>query len=572
MSRPLRVWHRPAVYRSAIGLYIFVVLAVAGATFAVNNIDVQGSVYLRAQPDLERDRNHGMRGVMHYAPTGEMLVPEDMQWFLKPADGSPGDQFPVEFTDGAPHESWPNPTFRVGDDVPDGDYQLHVETSHRQVSELNADYPVSITDREQPAGTVQELRWPRQTARENDARQRDPTIRHLDDGSNGEDKDQSPGVALAVAPDDGEMVRGMPQTLYFRTYHPESGLPIPSTLTLEITDGLLEDDVETEIRTNRLGIAEFDVKPATSLTIEMTVEPAPPRVFDPDFDDDDPTDPIEKERFELTLPSVATQYSLSPTSPVVTPEEIIEAAAFSVLSDGYFMVDLYDHEGVRLLDTLSLLMTDGRSGVQFQAPSAGESSRLLRMQAYQSIYGTTHGWDNAYILLLDGDSDDDLRDAVGDLFAWIASSTSSLHHEAIVDGEYLDDLSTGQLHRLLNAGLAEVPRTFELPPVMLNTREDDRRELDAWRADVQGDLRWMMGLVLIIGLIVVIYFVVAGIRRNMEETAVLRQFDLESTDPADETQRRAERIERLATALQGIIVFCTLLVFALGILIMVSYL
>lgn len=562
MSRPLRLWRRPAVYRSAIGLYIFVVLAVAGVTFAVNSIDVQGALYVRGEPDLERDRTHGMRGVFHYAPTGEMLVPEQMDWFLDPVDGDDAAVYPLRFVDGPAHQSWPDPSFRLADDIPDGDYHLRVDASHRQVAQMEAGYPVTVSQRPPPA-SIDELRWPRQTAREDDAQNRDPAVEIADE-------DRQPEVMVSLAPADGELVRGMPQSLYLRTWETETGRPVPATLEFDLANGLLDNDLPESVRTNRLGFADIELQPATTLAVDVIVEPAPPQIIDPDADAD--AEPLPTERFELNLPAVATQYSLQPTSPVVTPGDTIDAVAHSVLSDGHFMVDLHDHQGDRLLDTASLLMTDGKSGVQFDAPDPGQSSPLVRLQSYQSIYGTTHGWDGAYVLVVEDDSEQVLRDATADLFAWIGESSSSPHHRALADGDYLDDLSRAQLLQLLRAGVREIPRTFEMPPVVLNTREDDRRELDVWRAEVQKDLRWMMGLTLFVGLIVVLYFIVAGIRRNQRETAALREFELETSDPLPQQQRRAERIERLTVALQGIIVFFTLLVFALGILIMVSYL
>ena len=585
MSPPPRLWHRPAVYRSAIGLYVFVVLAVAGVTFAVNSVDVQGSLYLRGQPDLEHHRIHGTRGVFHYAPTGEMLVPETMHWSLFGADGD--GPYELQFIDGHPHDSWPNPTFRLPDDLPHGDYLLHVEATHRQVSELAAEVPVTVDARPEPAATLSELRWPRAVVRD-DRRRRDDTVEFVDfagdleeaaqiEGKTDEeaepvDDDENPGLRLAVVPADGEMVRGMAQSIYLRTYQPETGLPIPSTIELEVEDGIIEGALETSFRTDRLGIAELEIKPATSITLSVLVEPAPPPVFDPQDAGDDPVEPLQRKEFELNLPAVATQYSLKAASPVFTPGDTVDAIADSVLTDGYFMVDLYDFEGDRLLDAASLMMTDGRSGVRFDAPPSEETSPLLRLQTYQSIYGTTHGWDNTYVLLLDDDTEEDLRGATEDLYLWIAQSSDNPHYRAIADGDWLDDMSAPQLRRMLRVGLAEVPRTFEMAPVLLNTREDDRRALDAWRADVQDDLRLMMGLLVLIGVVVVLYFVVVGIRRNMEEAAVLRQFELETSDPPDEVQLRAERIERFTVILQGVIVFCTLLVFALGILIMVSYL
>ncbi len=604
MSRPLRPWRRPVIYRSAIGLYVVLVLALAGISFAVGAIDVQGALYLRGELDLEKDRSHGLRGIFSYAPTGETLVPDEMHWELRSVDDDEL-RFAPQFVDGPSHESWPNPTFFLPDEIPPGHYELHVETSHRRVSELTADQVVTVHEDRKPPESISELQWWFQsTARDDNASRRSPVVEPIFEDESEDNKNetgegeasQSADVTISVVPGDGELVRGLPQSFHLRTYHPETGHPVPSTIYFDSVDGILEEELVESVRTDRLGIASVDIRAATSPTLEITVEPAPRHVVYPneaadasdgdDSDDDNESNgdepsgehsdeepgELSSKRFKLNLPTVPTQYALSPTSRVVTPGDEIEAVAHSVFGDGTFMADLYDYDGNRLLDSLSLTMSDGASGVRFAVPRTSASSPLLRLQVYQSIYGTSHGWDSAYLVLLDDDSDAALRDAVVDLFRWIADHSHSEYHRAIVEDGHLEELSNAQLRRLLEVGLDELPRTFELPSVVMNTREHDRQALDVWREEVQQDLRWMMGLTLFVGILVVMYFVVIGIRRNAREAAVLRELELETSDPPPEEQRRAEWLERWTVILQGLIVFLTLLVFAIGILIMVSYL
>ena len=595
MSRLHELWRQPVVYRTAIGLYVFLVLALAGVTFSVNSMDVQGAVYLRGQPDLELERIHGMRGVFHYAPTGETLQPETMDWHLSPS-GDDEAAYPLEFVHGPAHKTWPNPTFRLPSDLDEGTYDLHMEASHDEVSTLTAQREVSVRMRPEPAAHLSELVYPVERPRDDETWRRgavvevetgfeeeptvdiDTVLEGLGEGVDDDididvDEVDLGDVALGVSPVDGELMRGLPQTIYLRTFHPDTGHPIPAEIDLDVTDGIVEGEFETSLRTDSQGLASLDVQPATHLRIEAKVTPAPRHVFDPDIDeDDDEVEELATKDFTVRLSVAPTQYSLRPAARVLSGDDEVEAAVRSVLPDGTFMADLYDFEGERLLDTLSLSMSDGESGVRFPTPETDEASRLLRLQTYQSIYGTTHGWDSTYFLLVDDTSPDNLREVAADLYEWIADETESAHHRAIAYDVDFDELSDAETRRLIDAGLQHLPRTFELPPVMLNTRQSDREELDVWRAEVQEDLRLMMALTIFAGIIVVLYFVVVGIRRQSREAAMLRELQLETDDPPPEKIKRSERIERLAVALQGIIVFMTLLAFALGILIMVSYL
>ena len=556
MSEPVPLLRRPWVYRTAIGLYLLVVLAVAGVTFAVNNVDVQGALYARADSDLEPGRTHGLRGVLHYAPTGEVVIPETMSWELRASDD--GASYPLDFIGPPPAKAWPNPTFRIGDDIPPGAYDLHIQASHRHIAELQASFPVTVGESPRWATTFKELPWPRRQAREERASRRDRPVTYLGDGE--------PQVSLALIPRDGEVVRGMPQTLYLRVFDPHTGEPRRATLQVKLEEGLVEQELSPRIRADELGIAALELQPSTSLTLHVEVRPAPLN-----GDGDEEFQPQEPSTFRLKLPSVATQYSLQTTAPVVAPGEPIHAAAYGVLPDGYFMVDLLDHQGDRLLDSASLMMTDGQSGVRFDAPAAGESSRLVRLQSYQSIYGTRFGWDSAYVIIGD-DAPHQLRWLAGDLLAWIADLTGDPHWAALADEDRLDDLSQAQLRDVLRAALRELPRRFEMPPVVLNTREEDRRALEAWRDEAKSDLQWMMGLTLFVGLIVFFYLVVVGLRRNLLEGAILREFELAEGELPPEQVQRAARLERLTVTLQGMIVVCTLVIFALGILMMVTHL
>lgn len=562
MNRLLRLWRRPLVYRTAIGLYVTLVLALAGIIFSVNTLDVQSAVYLRADTQLETDRTHATRGTFHYAPTGERLYPESMRWQLQPADQTDDShRDDLEFVHGDPADTWPTPTFRLPDDIEDGTYDLRLTATHEQISTLDTTHRIDVVDRGVPAKSFDEFRWPRPDFRDDEGRHRS-VVERVDDHEivfqldETDVAEEARRVGLAVAPSTGELIRGLPQKLFVRTFDADDGRPVSADLTLDVVDGMLEGTLDSTISTDAQGIGVVEIRPATGIDIEVKVEP-----------DDDYIPAV----FEMSFDAIAAQYALEPTARIVTPGDEIEAAVHGTLPDGTFMGDLYDFEGDRFLDALALRMSDGRSGLRFAAPRRDEASLLLRLQTYQSLYGTKHAWDSSYVVFVEDDSTDALRDLVAELYEWIGDKTGSDHHRHLADPELLEELSDRQLRRLVDAGLEEIPRTFELPPVLLNTRDADREALDVWREDVKRDLHLMMGITIFVGIIVVLYFVVVGIRRHRRDHALIRELSLEGELP-DEEQRKAERLERYAVALQGLIVLLTLIAFAIGILMMVSYL
>ncbi len=552
-------FRRPIVYRTAIGLYVALVLVLAGIIFSVNSLDVQTAVYLRADAELETNRTHGARGVLHHAPTGEVLYPETMQWVLKRPDD--GISHNLEFVHGPADETWPTPTFRLPDDIEPGSWELWFEATHERSAPLQTAHRITVAERPPPATSLHDLSWPRPQYRNDDPSR--ALVRPVDtidldeEGEPDEDADEPTRVKLDVAPPTGELMRGLEQTLYLRTFDADDGTPIAADVELKITEGQLDHDIDEPITTNRLGIGSTTIQPTHSIEVEFRVTP---------HDDD-----IDAATFQTRFDSATSQYALRPTSRVITPGDTIEAGVTTTMPGDTFTADLLDVEGRRFLDGLSLRMSDRAGGIKLDAPESGEASRLLSLQTYQSPYGTQRAWDSSYLLFVGDDSHHELQRITEELYEWIGEHTGSEHHRRLVDDRVFDDLSEAQLRALITAGLEEIPRSFELPPVLLNTRDTDREALDAWREEMKRDLNRMMVFTLAIGIVVVMYLVILGIRRQREDAQKMRDLALEEGEIPSEQQLRDERLERYTVVLQGLIVFLTLIAFAVGIWLMVTY-
>lgn len=575
MSRFVRFWRRPAVYRTAIGLYVMLVLVLAGAAFAIYSIDVDGAMYVRGDTTLEVDRPHGLQGRFSHAPSRETIYPETMEWTLESGDG---EHHRLEFADEPMADYWPNTGFRIGDDVDEGDYELRVHASHELVDEMIATRQVQVSKRSAPEQSLHEFPFGEWTPREDYAGYRwSHPVRSDDDG------DQS--IALEVSPPDGELVRGVNQQIVVRTFEPDTGRPIPAEITLEKVEGMLEKDLDSTFETDEFGFGSVEVRSTIDLLLDATVRPVDAndggsKVDEPTDEhggregDNDDGQGAPAAHFRLFLPGVPASYSVEPLSPVVTPGESIEAFVYSTIVDREFVADLKDTEGQRLLDGMIVAMGEGEAGLKFTAPDTSEASRLLQLQVYRSIYQTSYSWDDAYLLLLEDDSEKTLRSAATELYSWIADEADSAHHRAIVDEGMLDEVGKDRLLKLIEWGLRDIPRTFEPPQVLMNTRAEDQEALDAWRVEAQSDLRVMMIITFIVGLVVVVYFIILGIRRTRRENALMQDLSIE----LDESHREVDALEkgadleRLVVVLQGIIVFATLVVFALGILLILGYL
>lgn len=550
-------WRRPIVFRSALGVYVLLVFILAAMSFGVTIFDVRGALYLRGFAELEQGRPNGMRGSFQYAPTGEALRPGKMEWQL--VEPNTDKRYALELASGEPADRWPDMRLLIPDEVPAGDYELEVALDHEQAPRFLARAPVEVKEWGGAVENLSDLPWPRWRPRDDEAERRPARVKP---------KRPDLPVALAVTPAEGELSRGFPWRVIFRVYDPETGQPMPATLKIELNHGLLEREFKAEIHTDPLGFAVFEVVPASTLYLDVEVQTLASTVEEERFFGE------QENIFEVRLSAVPTQFQLRPHRQVVRRGENVDATIQSVLNNPSYMVDLFDLDGERLLQTQTAAMQGQQGGARFVAPKAGESSPLLRVQTYQSLYGVEHGWDSRYILLVEEDSQPALLALVRELFEWIAENREDPHFRALLEGDYLDEeLTEGQLRRLIGIGLEELPRSFELPPVLMNTREADREAMQTWQQEKRQEVALMLGLLLAGGVVIVLYFVALGIARQQREARLFAELDLEHEESAfhDELERSI-KLERLIGVLQALVMLATLLAFALGIHMVVSYL
>lgn len=551
---------RPEVYKTAIFLYVLLLIALAIFSFSINTRDIRTAVYIRGASEVEAGATLAMRGLFHYAPTGEILRPASMSWSLI---SSENDEFPLSFLYGDLQENWPDIRLQIPEDIAPGSYSLVLRAGHERFPPLEVSAEIEIN----PAtlSDLETLSWPEAAApRDENAHRRGFVLRPQD----------SQGLRLEVLPRDGEILRGMEDRIFLRLSNEETGHPLRATLALERTDGLLESTLPESLRTNSLGLVELPLIAATDLVLQVKVQgqrPSPsPEVTFLDGDAPEELSEFSPATFRLQLYTVPAQFLVQPRQPVFSSDELI-GTAHSVLRDFTYMVDLY--AGEQLLETLSLAKPQDFEAGPFLFEISEETTPLLRLQVYQGIYGTTHGWDSRYVYQLEDSSQEAHLAGAQALYSWLATHRGEEYYQAILDDELLhDQLSTQVLTLAIEAGLADIPRHFALPEVLFNSRQTDREALELWRADVKKDLNLLMALLLLGGVAVFLYFVLLGVKRHQQEALLLAEVDLEVDLETSAEDLKAIQLERLTVIAQGAVVVFTLLAFALGILLVVSYL
>ncbi len=558
------------IYHIAIVVYALLLLGLAAASVGIGGMDIRGAVYLRGPVELQPGETHGFRGVLHYAPTGEALMPESVHMRLV----GPGLAVPLEVGG-----EWPDLLVTVPEETAPGERQLEVRLESERTGTVEAAAEVRVGEGS-VVGALEEREFPEGRTRHEDAHRRRPQVQVMprpieievdftapeeegaleDEGSEeaeeGDEEAEGPQIALDLIPADGELVRGLEQRIFLRVVEVETGAPVRADLSLEKTMGIIEGELPEVIRSDGMGIAVVELVASTDLDIEVDVHPRDEELLG--------------ERFLLRLSSVPTQFVVRPTALVVGAGQDLSAQVMSTLASPNFMADLYD--GPHLLGALTLSMREGQGGVVFDEDLLVGRGPLLRLQVYQSLYGTSHGWDSAYVFLAPRSEPEDLQGIAEELVAYLGEHGDNPYHRWLVEeGRFDEELDVVLVRRLIAASLAEMPRSFELPPVLLNTRQEDRETLATWQEEARRELQWLIGFLLLGGFAVVLYFVLLGVRRHQEEARMLKEIELD-LEPNSADEHRAIALDRLTVVVQAVVVLATLAAFALGILLVVSYL
>lgn len=583
------------VRRGVIGFYTAVLAITIAAYMGVSWLELQTIAYVRGSSTLQKDRPHVMRGVIRDAPTGNLRRNVEVGFFLlEPRDGE-GDGEAPEGTEVAPEEvegahfgtARPDENgvfheaFSVPDSVEPGTYDLALRAAGRSMEPFEAFTRVEVRREGSPS-----LEWPEKTSRIANEERRENL-------ASGPVESQEGSIAIDLLPLDGELARGLSNTVYLRTYHAETGEPIPARVTFEGVEGMGRwagqgADAPDAVETDELGLAEIEFEPMGGQKWELRAEPleAPESAPSESDGSGDEEEESGEEAVEptgtatLRLHTVATQVSVSLRSPVVGSTRRIRGSIESLFKGGDLLVDLYGGE-----DWIAASRTELRNrkaNLRITAPETETSDWLLRLQVARGFYDAGSNWETQYLVdpvPLEGD---DVRAALTRLTGWLAEHRSDDPYFQYVserDTPLWRAADHSERERWLRAYLDAVPKHFSRPETLFNTQKADREALQAWKREVKSTLMYAIGFGLAGGLAMLLYVVLVGVRRHREHERELQEVDTELAGEEfdEELQDREEWMfaestaEKLRAGLLVLVVLATFAMFAAGIMMLLTF-
>ncbi len=547
----------PGFRRAAIVLYVVCLAALIGVIVSVSLMQVEHAAYVQASPTLEKGRPNAMRGVVLDAPTGHFVRRAGIEVSL--VDGAYEGDDGLEglskrpSTLAAKGQTEPSGHVHLDARVPEdwrvGEQALVVRAHGAQTENFRAGSAVSVVERSAPTDY-----WPERTERlpKDDDRRHTKTVASSDGP-----------IAIDLLPADGRVSRGLKSEVFLRTTERETGRPVSVELVFDKAEGMREGELPEKLRTDELGLARLHIVAMTdqSWTLSSTPE----------------GEEGEKSSAKLHVITVPTQVALEMNEPLAVSGEPADGVVYSLFRSGGVMVDLYN--GDDWVDAAAFGIRPDRSGVRAKVPALDQKGLLYRVQVYKSIYDAGGAWDVEYLVAADGRELDDYQQAAPKLAAYVAERTDDPYFDHLARSDaFVATIDKAKLRRWIGAMLQTVPRHYDAPPLLINSQKAARDKLEAWKDGVKDDLMLLTAIALLIGLAVVGYLVVLGVKSYQKQNQMLRDVEFELSldeEPSGEAAGELDKSINQANVVAGLqifIVVATLVFFTLGILLLLSYL
>ncbi|RAL23902.1 hypothetical protein DL240_07075 [Lujinxingia litoralis] len=555
MRRVLPLLQRPLVYRSAIGLYVLIMISLITASVAIGNRDVRSALYLTGSSTWQPHQPQALRALFFDAAVGTNLAPDHFEVHWNTPNAPPlakGEAGPGYFI----HLNIP-PIDRLAPEQHDSEQHEVCALAKRDTfPDMRACWEVDLLP---PAETLDEAlnrAIGTTTSRDPNQHTRHPVL---------QDDNPASELVLQLGPADGELVRSLPDRIWLRVLERSSGAPVQARIELTRVRGLAQGPLTTSLTTDPLGLASLDLTVLTEL--ELTA-----RLYHLDEELSPEASPREPATFTLRLTTVPAQLSLALPKPYIVAGEPLEGLVHTIRPGAPFMADLF--EGTSMIAANAYGTSQSRGGFSLPTPPTDQIGPLARVQVYSSFFNPGDAWDVAHVLVLDDNSSQTLFRTTLALLQHLQELEPNAHWAPLIarlqEPSYRKFQSLDRLRPLLTYALSRLPRDFYAPQPLLNTRQQDRQALQLWKDELQQDLYRMMLLVFGLGLLIVCYFVLLGVRRHRHESRLLAEVELELEGPIH--TNRAAKLEDLVTMIQVIIVLATAALFGLGIILVVSYL
>ncbi len=576
IDRLRALYRHPWSRRAVLGVYVALLFATIAVYIGLSTLDVHTAGYFRGASELERGRPNAVRGVILNARTGKFRREVEVAFWLRErgSGGESGDEW--EAHDVPPPgslgrdplaEARPGPgglvhtVLQVPEAVEAGDYELVVRADGPGIDAFSAATPVTVA-----AASDEIERWLPAVSRVSDPERRQEV-------ADGPVVDRQGDLAVDLLPPDGEAPRGLPTEMHLVTYDAETGEPVEAAVTFEETEGLGQwgqtADLPDRVETDAMGVAPVSVEAAGGQEWTVSAEEL------------GGGDTSELRRGEATfeIHTVASQLSLSLERPYVGPRGRLRGRVYTLFVGDELLVDLY--RGAEWLMPTSFAL-EGRSGRFEFEPTGVEPSEewLYRLQLSRDFYGAGEAWDAAHLVALEEVDESALREALGRTAELVAGHRDeSPYFRYVAEGGTISQIAATrtQLEGWLTAYLEALPRHFARPGTLFNTQERDRERLEAWADELQSDLLIVIVIAFVGGFAVLAYVIVVGVRRTREHDRQLRAVDDELAVGEAENGEGVEPEsggglgERLQAVLLGLVGVATLVMFALGLILLLSY-
>lgn len=519
---------RNLLFRGAIGLYVACIFVLVASHIAVSGMDIGAAMYLQAPRTLVAGMPTAARGLVMDAPTGRIYTDAPTSFRIG------RDVVGVASTASHGHlhaQLQPQPGHV-------GAQRLQIDVKHPAVEDLEIAADVDVRAEPPP------FRWPEAaTSRLTDEKKSTPAA-------------WEGALEVVTIPADGEVPRGLPTRVYLLLRDRQTGAPVQGTITLTKTEGIVERPLPEVSRTDELGLVRLDFTATTSVRLTLSAH------------DGDRTG-----SGTVRFSSVASQFALEPTQLWVLPEQAVQAGVATLHRSGGILVDLYD--GDRWVAADAFGIGPRGAGVRVVAPPQAQGP-LLRLQVYQDLYEAGAAWDARWLVLTRGTGLDactaGLR-AVLELHRAQSGAAAQWAGHALESSALAGPIGMARCEAWLEAALLAVPHRFVPAPLLLNTQQVDRSELERWRADVQTKLLVATSSVLLVGFAFVLLFVLQGLGRRQAQAAELYAVELE-TAADEEVPAPAPRVdlERVVLIVQTAIIVLTLLSFGASLVTLLTWL
>lgn len=574
MNERLREAFQSASLRwTVIGLYVLSLGLTIGVYIGVSVLDVPTAAYFRGSANLEKGRPNAVRGVVLNARTGKFRRDVEVDFHLQSRGGdtsSEGSESSQKVAGKQIGEGRPglggivHAKLEVPEEIETGAHELVVQADGSRMDPFRATTSVRVK-----SGGDGDL-WLSSESRFTDPERQE-------EWSAGPVVEQNGELAVDVLPPDGEVPRGLPTTMHLVTYDAETGEPVSAEVRFETIEGLgqwgQEVDMPESIETDEMGLASVSLEAAGgqkwSLAASELDAPG----------DEEPREGTAK----LQIHTVASQISLSLERPYVGRDRRVRGRVDTLFQGGELLVDVY--RGPEWLTATGLGLKARKGDFEFDAQTVqAEGGWLYRLQMSRDFYSAGNAWDVAHLVALETASKQGIREAVGRTVSLVAEERDDASYfDYVASEERVEDVTAGkdELEDWLSAYLRAIPRHFARGETLFNSQEADRDELEAWKDEVQSDLMVVIIAALVGGFAVLLYVIVAGIRRNRRHDRRLREVDDELA--ADDEESDSADLEpdvsstgplsgRLQAGLLGVVAVATLVMFALGLILLLSYL